>query len=148
MKQASPIINHKANSSNIPTLPPNFLISFQYWPDANTVIRLLSIEIDDHQSPQPIQSSTLILSSNMTIVYPSSRTYFVPWTNITTTTPHRITLLIANGEFSLCVDNLYQLPLWNTHIWKHNVSRADVRISFTEHLPKLSQSVSVTVKRT
>lgn len=132
--------NRSLNTTATPRLPAKFLVSFQYWPDVNTVVRLFSVDVQVSPSLQPTTTSTLILSSDMTLLYPS--TYFAPWTNITSAAPHQISVMVTNGELSSCVDGLYQPAIWNTNLWKHNLSRADVRLSFSQYLPQLAERVS------
>ena len=134
------MLNRSQTNTTTHVLPSKFLISFQYWPDANTVVRLLSVDVRTSPALQPTSTSTLILSSDMTVLYPSA--YFSPWSNISTAAPHQISLVVVNGEFSSCVDGLYQPAIWNTNLWRHNLTQADVRLSFSQYLPQLAERVS------
>lgn len=132
--------NRSLYNTTAPELPSKFIISFRYWPDINTVVRLFSIDVKVSPSLLPTTESTLILSSDMIVLYPS--TYFAPWINISRAASHQISLVVNDGEFSSCVDGLYQPTVWNTNLWRHNLSRADVRLSFSRYLPQLAERVN------
>ena len=120
------------------SLPPKFIIGFTYKPDINTVLRLFSIE----NTLPPAQThtlSTLILSSTVTLVYPSM--FFIPWNNITHYTSNHVLLYVNNGELSSCMNGEYLPYVWNTNLWLHNVSTAHLQLSFSKYLREVSDRV-------
>ncbi len=121
------------------TLPPRFIIGFSYKPDINTILRLFSVTLTQPPSQHSQPTSTLLLSSALTLVY--SNSFLIPWSNITHTDTNNLLLFVDNGELSYCLNGEYIPHIWNTNLWLHNISNANLHLNFSHHLREVSDRV-------
>lgn len=121
------------------TLPQDFVLSFSYKPDPNTVLRLFSTEITVPPASNSIRSATLLLSSSLMIIYQTH--FYVLHNDISTNESHNIIIFVSNGSMRLCFDGeeLPTIGLWSVR----DVSLSPVHLNFSTHLIDVADRVSV-----
>ncbi len=132
-------------------LPPQFLVSLSYKPADNTVLRLISVQLDTDSAPQVSASSALgnnnaaststpvgsvVLSSAINLI--RSDGYLELWDNLSHSVHQTVDLLVANGHLSVCVGGELQPAV---RFWPSNYTQS-LELLFSPHLHSATSVVS------
>lgn len=120
-------------------IPSRFVLSLEYKPTHTTALRLFSVTVSHPPALTHNVASTLVLSSSMTFVYPSS--FFVAWRNFTIGQPNQVAVFVDNSEISFCVNGKYVPPVWNTNLWTYSLSSTETKLNFSQHLQQTQNQV-------
>ena len=121
-------------------IPSRFVLSLEYKPAHNTVLRLFSVTFVNSPALTYNVASTMILSSSVTFVYPSS--FFVASRSFASDRSHRVAMLVDNGEISFCINEEYVPSVQNTNLWSYDLSNTDTKLNFSRHLQETKNQVT------